>query len=178
MHYATPIEVRNECAAQMASGVCLTLQPSQSPLIVAGIGAVSPNALNDYISKINPANLSDPAMCNYALAKMTEQPGSDYEVTARVLWTPPDAFRQPDYAPAIGFSVGATLLMCAALALLGWPALNAQLTAMTAAKFTLFRPFNGTAQAANLAPKMASAILTAWGVWWRFVWRVDDALHR
>ena len=116
MYQASPIAVRNECAAQMASGVCLTLQPSQSPLIVAGIGAVSPAALNDYISKINPANPSDPAMCDYALAKMAEQPGSDYEVTARMLWTPPDAHREPAPMPAVSLAFGAALLMCAAAA--------------------------------------------------------------
>ena len=109
---ATPQELASECEAQMASGICLTLAPSAGPIHIAGHAPIPARAWNEYVSMVNPANPSDPAMCRYALAKMVEQPGSDYEVTARVLWTPPGSQREsmPEFAASP--IAAAALLMC------------------------------------------------------------------
>lgn len=117
-----PIQaIESECEAQMREGVCLTLQPIGRPLKVAGIGDVPQRAWNEYVGLVNKETPRDPAMCRYALVKSIEHPGSDYEVTARMLWTP-QFKREPAPTPAVDVSlmVAPALLMCAALAMMAW----------------------------------------------------------
>jgi hypothetical protein len=114
---ATPLAIYSECVRQMQTGACLTLQPASQPIAVAGVGLLSKDAWNTYVSLINPANLQDTAMCQRALAELQADPASDMSTVARVLWWTPDA-DQPAPASVAPVAVAAALaIACAALAI-------------------------------------------------------------
>lgn len=91
---ATPEAVASECMRQMAMGICSTrpdrstITPGQT-MLISGVGRVSYSAYMDYMDLFNEAVPSDPAMCDLAMTMMTTKPGSDHDLIARALWTPP-----------------------------------------------------------------------------------------
>jgi hypothetical protein len=64
-------------------------------MLIAGVGRVQYSAYLDYMDKYNPALPSDPAMCDLALTYMESEPGSEHDLIARALWTPPPTEQQP-----------------------------------------------------------------------------------
>lgn len=124
MAQVAPIEVAQECATQMALGICqvpidrTALAPGQT-MILSHVGRVQMSAMADYTDLYNPLVPSDPAMCDLALHYMTEQPGGDHDKIARALWTPvpkpdPQPLNAADAAlAAIGLAMGVAAALMA-----------------------------------------------------------------
>ena len=95
MAQATPVQVTQECIRQMSLGICMTI-PDRSilapgaTLLFSGLGRLDAFAYQDYADLYNPVTPTDPAMCELALYKMSNAPGSDHDKIARALWTPKD----------------------------------------------------------------------------------------
>ena len=104
MAQATPVQVSQECIRQMSLGICMPI-PDRSILapgaarLFSGLGRLDAFAYQDYADLYNPITPTDPAMCELALYKMSNAPGSDHDKIARALWTPlPDAEKHTDPA--------------------------------------------------------------------------------
>jgi hypothetical protein len=115
---ATPQAIHAECVAQMQAGVCLTITPTRDPITVAGLGVIQPGAWNRYAALYNPVRPNDPSMCHLALDEMTAHPGSDMDVTARILWTPVLPTEQP--APVSVDAVAPVAVTAALMLALVW----------------------------------------------------------
>lgn len=91
---ASPAEVLARCVEVMYDDTCGAIPANVDPsrtFTVVGKGRVAPGAFGDYMAAYGPKvnGIPNTAMCQLAMQHMTLAPGSDHDVVARQLWTPP-----------------------------------------------------------------------------------------